>query len=195
MLTAAQHKTYRFIKSFLVAHGYAPSTQEIAQGIQIKSRGVVHRYLQALAKAGLITLKPKRRRNIELVNKTTSFRLPLLGKIAAGQPIEAIAQEETLDLAATLLGPNRFALRVKGESMNNEGIFDGDIVICERSAIAQNGQIIVALIDNEQATLKRLQYNSGQTITLLPANSQHQPQTYAAERVKIQGIFVGLLRM
>lgn len=195
MLTAAQHKTYQFIKSFFATHGHAPSTQEIAQGIQIKSRGVVYRYLQALVTEGLITLRPKRRRNIELANKASLLQLPLLGKIAAGQPIEAIDQEETLDIAAALIGPQRFALRVKGESMQEEGIFDGDIVICERSTVAQNGQIVVALIDTVQATLKRLHWNSDQTVTLSPANSQHQVQIYSIERVQIQGIFVGLLRI
>jgi repressor LexA len=123
-----------------------------------------------------------------------SAALPLMGSIAAGSPIEAITQQETIDVSQIFLGPNRFALRVKGDSMIDEGILDGDIVVCEKADNASNGQIVVALIDNEQATLKRLQRNQNNSITLLPANAKHKPQSYPADRVNIQGIFVGLLR-
>lgn len=194
MLTAAQHKTYHFIKAFIAKHGYSPTTAEIAKGINIKSRGVVYRYLQALAENSMIKLLPNRRRNIELTTPANTATLPLIGSIAAGRPIEAIVQQEELDIGNMFQGPNRFALKVKGDSMIDEGIFDGDLVICEHKKSADNGQIIIALIDNEHATLKRLQRNSNGTVTLLPANAKHAPQTYANERVQIQGIFVGLLR-
>jgi repressor LexA len=193
MLTPTQHKTYEYIKQFIAKHGYAPTTGEIAKGIQINSRGVVYRYLQALVKKRLIQLMPNRRRNIQLIREEHKF-LPLVGKIAAGSPIEAITHQETINIVDIFLGHKRFALRVKGDSMIEEGILDGDIVVCERCESAENGQIIVALIDNEQATLKRLQRNSNGTLTLKPANTKHKPQIYTEERVQIQGIFIGLLR-
>lgn len=193
MLTAAQHKTFQFVKQFVARHGYSPTTAEIAKGIQIKSRGVVYRYLQALVTQGLIQLMPNRRRNIQLLDPQLEH-LPLVGQIAAGNPIEAISQQESIDVSQIFLGANRFALRVKGDSMIDEGILDGDIVVCSASDTAKTGQIVVALVDHEQATLKRLQCNPDNTITLFPANAQHKPQVYAADRVKIQGIFIGLLR-
>ena len=193
MLTAVQHKTYEFIKQFIAKHGYSPTTAEIAKGIHIKSRGVVYRYLQALALNKLIKLIPHRRRNIELIGSRNEG-LPLIGSIAAGKPIEAISQHETIDFANLFTQSNYFALRVKGDSMVDDGIFDADIVICEKKTTAENSQIVIALIDNDHATLKRLQRNPDKTLTLLPANSSHKPQNYAADRVQIQGIFVGLLR-
>ena len=196
MLTAAQHRTFEFIKVFMATHGYAPTTGEIATGIGIKSRGVVHRYVSAIAHEGLVTLIPHRRRNIKL-NKIAmdSPGLPVMGRIAAGSPIEAVLDPETLDIPALLQGPNRFALRVRGDSMIDEGIFDNDIVVCERSDTAVDGQIVVALIDEREATLKRLRSGPNQSISLMPANEAHTPQVYRAHRVKIQGIFIGLLRL
>ena len=194
MLTLSQRKTYEFIQRFFVSHAYSPTAAEIAQGIGIQSRGVVHRYLKALENAGMIALLPKRHRNIQLSAAPSSQSLPLVGTIAAGRPIEAIEQQEVVDVTSIFLGPNRYALKVAGDSMIEEGIFDGDIVVCERSQTAQHGQIVVALIDYQQATLKRLHYNSDHTITLQPANPTHQPMVYAAHRVEVQGIYVGLLR-
>lgn len=195
MLTLTQRKTYEFIQQFFHQHDHAPTAAEIAQGIGIKSRGVVHRYLKALVGADLIRLLPKRHRNIQLLASASSASLPLVGAIAAGQPIEAIEQQETIDVASIFLGANRYALKVKGDSMIEDGIFDGDVVVCERTQTPEEGQIVVALIDNEQATLKRFYRNANNTITLLPANSEHQPMIYPAERVQVQGIYVGLLRV
>jgi repressor LexA len=198
MLTLSQRKTYEFIQQFFADHEYAPTAAEIAEGIGIKSRGVVHRYLKALEAAGYIHLEPKRHRNIRLLNIEASNDgdggLPLVGAIAAGRPIEAITQHETVDVANVFLGPNRYALRVKGDSMVEEGIFDGDIVVCEQAVTANNGNIVVALIDGNEATLKRFHRNPDETVTLFPANQQLQPMTYGADRVQVQGRFVGLLR-
>ncbi|MEC8978263.1 MAG: transcriptional repressor LexA [Pseudomonadota bacterium] len=196
MLTLMQHKVYRFIKDFTAENHLSPTTKEIAQGIGIQSRGVVHRYLKALEQADYITLVPNKRRNI-VINKHDKMDLsiPLLGKIAAGMPIEAVRDSETVDVTNLFLSPGRYALRVKGESMLDEGIHDGDIIICQESRVAENGQIVVALIDEESATLKRIQKNKDRTVTLLPANSLHKPQTYDYNRVRIQGVFVGLLRL
>lgn len=194
MLTLSQRKTYEFIQRFIIMHDYSPTAAEIAQGIGIKSRGVVHRYLKALEASGLISLLPKRHRNIQLLEAPLSQSLPLVGTIAAGQPIEAISENESIDVFNVFLGFNRYALRVKGDSMIDEGIFDGDVIVCERAQAAQNGQIVVALLDHEQATLKRLFHNPDRTITLQPANPAHKPMIYSAHRVEVQGIFVGLLR-
>ena len=195
MLTLAQHNVYRFIKSYIEENSIAPTTSEIAQAIGIKSRGVVHRYLKALEQEDYITLVPNKKRNIA-INKAAAAELaiPLLGKIAAGLPIEAVHDNETVNVTNLFLSPGRYALRVKGDSMLDEGIHDGDIIICQEAHTAENGQIVVALVDNEAATLKRLQKNRDDTVTLHPANSQHVPQTYVHTRVRIQGVFVGLLR-
>lgn len=205
MLTLSQNKTLTFIKDFVAKYSYAPTMAEIAKGIGIKSRGVVHRYVHALEEHGLIHLVPGRHRNIQLLEDDDSdggggqvhqeMSLPLLGCIAAGRPIEAIAHQERLDLSGLMLGDNRYALQVKGDSMIEEGIFDGDIVICEHSQTARNGEIVVALIDNQEATLKRLQRNPDNSITLIPANARLSPMVYEASRVMVQGIFIGLLRL
>ena len=118
----------------------------------------------------------------------------MVGKIAAGEPIEAIEDHEVVDLDV-LTGADRYALRVCGQSMIEEGIHDGDLVICQRQERAPNGTIVVALIDNESATLKRFQRNDDGTVTLIPANADYLPMTYEGRRVQIQGIFVGLLRI
>jgi len=201
MITRSQRKTLEFIKSFLQQNEYSPTTSEIAKGIGIKSRGVVYRYLKALAEEGFIRLIPKRHRNIELLSKPSSTGnhdvgcLPLVGAIAAGRPIEAIPQQESVDVASIFLGPKRYALRVKGDSMIEEGIFDGDIVVCESTDHARNGQIVVALVDNEEATLKHYYQNQDNTVTLRPANERLQPMTFSRNRVEVQGIYVGLLRI
>lgn len=197
MLTLKEKKTYEFIKNFMLKYRYAPTAAEIAHGIGIKSRGVAHRYLKKLQSANLIQLLPNRHRNIALAEGESlpSTSIPLLGYIAAGSPIEAIPQSESIEFTNILAGPCRYALRVKGDSMIEEGIFDGDVVICEHTAIAKNGQIVVALIDNEQATLKRIRYSPDHAqVTLIPANAKHQPMVYSTQRVKIQGIYIGLIR-
>lgn len=196
MLTMQQHNTFEFIKNFIKKYKISPTMAEIAKGIGIKSRGVVHRYVHAIADEGLIKTIPKRSRNIQLLDLIPGFNLlPLVGAIAAGQPIEAIEDNETINIGEIFLGEGRFALRVKGDSMIEDGIFDGDVVVCQRSEVANDGQIVVALIDNSEATLKRIQKNTNQTITLLPANAKLKPMVYDANRVTIQGIFIGLLRM
>lgn len=195
MLTVRQHETFQFIEGFITKHGYAPTTLEIAQGIGIRSKGVAHRYVRELEQAGLIHITPHRRRNISLINSnaTNDTCVPLCGKIAAGCPIEAVADHEEVDLAV-FTGADRYALKVCGNSMIDEGIHDGDVVICQRTQNAPNGSIVVALIDNECATLKRLQRNENNTVTLIPANAEFLPTNYDAHRVHVQGIFIGLVR-
>ncbi len=198
MLTRGQRRTYDFIKDFVDQNEFAPTAAEIAAGIGIKSRGVVHRYLKALEEADRIALIPKRHRNIKLIDTAAQFSakgcVPLIGAIAAGEPIEAIADADPIDVSELFLGEGHYALRVKGDSMIDEGIFDGDIVVCKQAKTARNGQIVVALIDQQQATLKRFQQKNGMII-LHPANQDLSPMLFDSSRVTIQGTYIGLLRI
>lgn len=199
MLTLAQQRAHKFIKQFIAEHGFAPTVQEVAQGIGIKSKGVAHRYILALEEAGKIRLAHGRHRNVELIddaaNSDQHAQIPFLGKIAAGRPIEAISDNETLDVQALFAGANRYALRVQGDSMTDEGILDGDVVICEHCQAANDGDIVVALVDDAEATLKSFKNNRNGTVSLIPANPNLLIMVFEAERVKIQGRFVGLLRL
>ncbi len=195
MLSTRQQDTYRFIRDYIIRHDQAPLLTEVADGLGISSKGVVHRHVQALAGAGLIELHPGRHRGITLADRQAAQpTLPLLGKIAAGLPIEAIPGQDEVNLADFFLGAERFVLRVQGDSMIEAGILDGDMVVIQRCQRADDGTIVVALIDNEEATLKRLQTNRDGSVTLHPANSSMQPMRYPAERVAIQGKIVGQLR-
>lgn len=195
MLSTRQEDTYRFIRDYITRHGRAPLLEEIATGLGIRSKGVVHRYVQALAEVELIELVPGRHRGIRLSDKQAAQpTLPMLGRIAAGQPIEAIPGQDEVNLAEFFIGPNRFLLKVQGDSMIEAGILSGDMVVVERCEQAADGEIIVALIDREEATLKRLQNNRDGTVTLHPANTTLSPLRYAAERVAIQGRVIGQLR-
>ncbi|MDH5764739.1 MAG: transcriptional repressor LexA [Gammaproteobacteria bacterium] len=193
MLTDSQRKTLDFICHYVNQHGYAPKLQEIATGIGIQSRGVVHRYVQALINEGYLTNIPGRHRGLQLTESIQHSTIPLLGKIAAGQPIEAISGHE-INLADFFMGPGRFALKVQGESMIDAGILDGDIAVIKQQYEARNGDIVVALIDNEEATLKTFQRMDQHHIKLIPANKYMQAMIYGAERVQIQGILIGSLR-
>lgn len=160
LLSARQHDTYRFIHDYIARHGRAPLLDEVARDLGIRSRGVVHRYVRALAEEGMIAPLPGRHHGIRLTDEAQSQpSLPLLGKIAAGRPIAAIQGEEEVNLAEFFMGPNHFLLKVQGESMIEAGILDGDMVVVERCQQAADGDIVVALIDGEEATLKRLQNN------------------------------------
>jgi repressor LexA len=195
VLTPRQLKTLNFIRYFIACHEYAPSMTEIAHGIGISSKGVAHRCVQALADAGYLILHPGRQRGLELVEDDLDdvLTIPLMGSIAAGQPIEAIPGQEVLNLGE-LLGVGRYALQVKGDSMVEAGIQDGDTVIVEHRAHADDGEIVVALIDGEEVTLKRLQTQPGGKIMLIAENPRMSPLVYAAERVAVQGVVISLLR-
>lgn len=196
MLTPGQSKALDFIKHFIAREGFAPSLAEIAEALGTTSRGSMHKQVKALAAAGVIQLLPGRQRGIVLVKNENERpdSLPLLGRIAAGQPIEAIPDEETLNLTEFLLGPNRFALRVQGDSMIEAGILDGDTVIIKRGETANDGDIVVALIDDEEATLKRFHRRVGDKIELAPENRSLRPLILEARRVRIQGVLVSQLR-
>ncbi|MEW8291870.1 MAG: transcriptional repressor LexA [Candidatus Thiodiazotropha endolucinida] len=196
MLTPTQDRALTFIRRYLKRRGYAPSLIEIAEGIGISSKGTAHRHVQALAEAGAIRLIAGRKRGIELVEtaQASKLSLPLLGAIAAGQPIEAIPGQDRLDLADYLLGDNRYALQVKGDSMIGIGILDRDLVIIERCDTAEDNAIVVALIDDQEATLKRLRRLKSGRIKLIAENPDIPPMIYVAKRVRIQGVLVCQLR-
>ena len=196
-LTDQQHRILDFIERYSAAHGVPPKLQEIADGIGIRSRGVAHRYVQALIEAGYVDTSPGQHRGIRLLRNNphrAESTLPLLGQIAAGKPIEAIAGQDELDFN-DFFGRGNFAIQVKGDSMIEAGILDGDTVIIQFRETANDGDIVVALIDESETTLKRFKRsNQGRYIKLIPANSSMEPMVYEAERVRIQGVLVGQLR-
>lgn len=195
MLTEKQHQVYQFIQSYIARHSYAPTTAEIAEGIGIKSRGVVHRYVAALGEAGYIRIVRNKKRNIELINKFKNTQLPIMGMIAAGHPIEAIETLQSFDFVDNLVKVGRFLLRVKGDSMIGDNICDNDLVICESCNTAENNAIVVALIDQQETTLKRYRFNASErSISLIPSNPTLAPKIYCASRITIQGKYIGLLR-
>jgi repressor LexA len=198
MPTDRGRQVYDFIRAYTTRHGYAPKLREIADHLGIASRGVVHRYLRALESEGLVAIEADRARGIRLrkgrAGAAHAFTLPLLGRIAAGRPIEAIPGEDEIDLSEFFVNSNRFVLRVMGDSMIEDGILDGDMVVVEKRETADNGDIVVALIDGLEATLKRLQKNHDGSITLRPANATMPPLRFPAARVRIQGVVVGQFR-
>lgn len=195
MLTRQQNNALGFIQDYIQDNDHAPTLEEIGAAIGVSSRGSVHRLVSALVDKGHLQRDSSSWRALSLVEDTRStVCLPLLGKIAAGQPIEAIPGEDSLDLSCFILGQQRYALRVVGDSMVGAGILNGDTVIIEQTDSAKNGDIIVALIDDEEATLKRLQHREDGSIALIAENPAMAPMIYPAQRVRIQGIVVGQLR-
>ena len=204
MLTDRQRQTLNFIRSYIDENGYPPKLKEIGNHLGISSRGTVHRYIRALQEENLIRVSTGRSRGIELIDNhqptsdTASSddenNLPVAGNIAAGLPIEAIEDQETINLNEFFVRPGRFVLRVQGDSMIEDGIFDGDMVIMESCQTARDNEIVIALIDQDEATLKRIKNNQDGSVTLSPANSSMQPFRYSAERVSIQGRIVGQFR-
>ena len=202
MPTDRERQVYDFVCAYTRRRGVAPKLKEIAAHLGIGSRGVVHRYLRALEAEGLLAIEPEVARGVRLVPTGRAPKakaakpgsLPVLGRIAAGLPIEAIPDETQIDLSEFFMGPNRFVLRVAGDSMIEAGILNDDMVIVESRASARNGEIVVALIDRDEATLKYFQRNDDGSITLRPANRAMAPMRFAAERVAIQGVVVGQMR-
>ena len=199
MLTSSEKKTLKFIQKYCIEKGYSPTLTEIAKGIGIKSKGVVHRYIKTLESLNLISISSHRKRGIVLnleayENQSVAPIIPLLGRIAAGQPIEAIEGREEINLADFIMNPDRFALQVSGDSMIEAGILDGDTVIIKHQNTAETGDIIVALIDGLEATLKRLKKLPDGMILLNPENKLMEGIIYEAKRIQIQGVVVGQLR-
>ncbi len=196
-LTRRQREIY----DYLVTHADdpPPTLDELARALGMTSRGSLHRHIQALVDAGLVAPMEGKKRGIRLIRATghetaEAEELPLLGRIAAGRPIEALPQPETFAVPPQLHRDRPcYVLQVEGDSMIEEGIHDGDWVVVEERATADNGELVVALIDGEEATLKRIEQRPGE-IVLHPANAVHAPQRYLPERVTIQGVVISQMR-
>ncbi len=193
-LTKKQKQMLDYITEFIQLNGYAPSYREIAEYFGLSSTATVHDHVRALEDKGLITSTHNAARSLELVSYRfgKAIELPLVGLIAAGEPIEAIEQNETISVPQNMArDENSYVLKVRGDSMIEDGILDGDYVIVERSFYPQNGDVVVALLDNTYATLKRY-YREKDRIRLQPANSTMQP--IYDKNPAIQGIVRGVLR-
>src|SRR5512132_207161 len=215
MLTAKQRELLLFINQRLNESGVSPSFDEMREALDLKSKSGVHRLISALEERQFIRRLPNRARALEVVRMpdvaapapaapaprpviaaaaNDTIEIPLHGKIAAGTPIEALQGSEGFAVPAALLGPGEhYALEVSGDSMVEEGILDGDFALIRKVDSARDGEIVVALIDDEEATLKTYR-REGQTIRLDPANSRYEPQRYEEGRVQIQGRLAGLIR-
>lgn len=196
MLTSQEQKTLQFIRNYLAQYGFAPKFKEIGVAIGVQSHGTIHRYVQSLEDKGYIQRAKNNSRGMSLVDLplVSPPTIPLAGRIAAGMPIEAIEDQQELNLAEMFMGPELFALRVTGDSMVDAGILDEDYVIIKKQPMASDGDIVVAMVDNTEATLKRFKRKSDDTVALIPENSEMEPMIYAADRVRVHGVLVGQLR-
>ena len=196
-LTKRQREIYDFIRNHIQNQNYAPSIQEIGKQFQLSSPATVHKHLTHLEIKGLIRRSHYQSRSIELTKKIGSSpaveQYPLLGYIAAGRPLEVVEQKEIVSLLPENRGKNVFVLRVKGDSMIEDNIQNGDYVIVEGRSEAKNGETVVAFLNNENATLKRFYQEQGR-IRLQPANSEMEPIIIDEGDLKIQGVVIGLLR-
>ena len=213
MLTAKQHELLNFINERLSRTGVSPSFDEMREALDLKSKSGVHRLISALEERQFIRRLPNRARALEVVRMpevagasapaprpvvpaaaNDTIEIPLHGRIAAGTPIEALQGTEGFSVPAALLGPGEhYALEVSGDSMVEEGILDGDFALIRKVDNARDGEIVVALIDDEEATLKTYR-REGQMIRLDPANRSYEAQRYDESRVRIQGRLAGLIR-
>src|SRR3954464_1746770 len=214
MLTAKQHELLLFIDHRLKDSGISPSFDEMREALDLKSKSGVHRLISALEERGFIRRLPNRARALEVVKlpemrpaatvtpirpavaapANDTMEIPLHGRIAAGTPIEALQGTESFAVPAALLRPGEhYALEVSGDLIVDEGILDGDFALIRKVDVARDGEIVVALIDDEEATLKTFRHE-GSMIRLDPANRNYEPQRYDPRRVQIQGRLAGLIR-
>ncbi len=196
IISEKQRQVYDFIVKFVKTEGHSPMIRDIARHFGFSSPATVHKYLVALEIAGMI-VRGKRNALVQLLpeeHNSEAIDIPLLGKIAAGRPIDVIAQEEAVSIPKEMLGRSRtYALRVVGDSMIDEHIADGDLIVVEHCQQAQNGQTIVALVDDNSATVKKIFYEKGQ-VRLQPANQKYQPIMLNPNQVKVQGRVIGVMR-
>ena len=207
MLTFQQEKLLKFIIDYQKQNNVTPSFDEMKDGLDLRSKSGIHRILSALEERGYIKKLNNRARAIEIIknvnliniesskNKNNIISIPILGRIAAGLPIEAISDNTNyIELPETLLKKGEyFILNVEGDSMIEAGIFDGDKVVIRKANDANNGEIVVALIDNNEATLKRI-FKRGQQVALQPENSNYKTVIYGPDRIQIQGVLKHLIR-
>ena len=196
-LTKRQREILDYLSEFIQSHGYAPSLEEIGRRFNLSSLATVHKHLSNLQEKGFIRRAWNRSRSVELVPTRSGGRaleLPLLGFVAAGAPIEAVAGRETIAVPETLAGKrDAYVLRVKGDSMIDEQIRDGDLVIVEDRKTADNGEMVIALISGSDVTLKKFYRENGR-IRLQPANPTMQPMWFDPSQVQVQGVVVGMMR-
>ena len=217
MLTRKQHELLLFIHDRLIETGVSPSFEEMKDALDLKSKSGVHRLISALEERNFIRRLPNRARALEVLRmpdmiakapaapskappvvpqaaNENVLEIPLHGRIAAGLPIEALEGQSTLSVPAALLGPGEhYALEVSGDSMVEAGILDGDYALIRKADVARDGEIVVALVDDSEATLKYFR-REGQMVRLDPANRNYDPQRYDPRQVRIQGKLAGLLR-
>jgi repressor LexA len=207
-ITKRQRQVYDYISNFVQSHGYSPSFEEIGQGMGLSSLATVHKHISNLEKKGLLRRDYNRSRSIDVLaprgrmkqamgvlagSGNMGVSLPLVGRIAAGRPVEALQNPETISLADITRSRDVFVLEVRGDSMQDEAILDGDYVLVEKTKIARNGEIVVALVGGSDTTLKRI-YKEGERVRLQPSNATMQPIYVPADSVEIQGRVIGVLR-
>ena len=209
MLTQKQKDLLLLIDKKIKATGVPPSYDEMKDALGLASKSGIHRLITALEERGFIRRLPNKARALEVLKLPTEanpapapapvaandeYEVPFVGKIAAGNPIAAIEDSyNMISVPPNMMGPDHFALEIEGESMIEAGILDGDIVVIKKANTARNNQIVVALVDQEEATLKRI-YKHGQSIDLIPENKDFETKTFGPDRVEVQGILVGLVR-
>ncbi len=201
-ITRRQRQVYDFISGFVQTHGYSPSFEEIGNGLGLSSLATVHKHITNLEKKGLLRRDYNRSRSIDVLPPRGRMKqalappplsLPLLGRIAAGHPIEAVENPESISLADFTGSKDVFVLQVRGDSMQDEAILDSDYVLVEKTATARNGEIVVALVEGTETTLKRF-YKEADEIRLQPSNAAMAPIIVPAHAVQIQGRVIGVLR-
>jgi repressor LexA len=204
-LTRRQKELLDFLSGFLEKRGYSPSYEEIAGGLNLASLATVHKHILSLESKHYLKRGFNQSRSLEIApryydemrqhqQKPAGLEVPLLGRIAAGSPVEAIAGQDTLNFSDFTGDPNTFALQVRGESMIDDHICDGDYVLVERTPQARDGEIVVALVDGTETTLKRFYLEPGDRVRLQPANSSMQPILVPRSSVAIQGRVLAVLR-
>jgi repressor LexA len=196
-LTKRQREILDYLNEFIQQHGYAPSLEEVGRRFGLSSLATVHKHLTNLQEKGFIRRAWNRSRSVELVQTRAGGRaveLPLLGFVAAGSPIEAIATAESIAVPEDMVGKrDTYVLRVRGDSMIDEQIRDGDFVIVEDRKTAENGEMVIALLGSSDVTLKKFYRENGQ-VRLQPANPAMQPIIVPADHVQVQGVVVGVMR-
>jgi repressor LexA len=196
VVTPRQKQVLDYIRHYNEQHGVSPTLEEIGKHLHLGSLATVHKHLRGLEERGAIRRLPRQSRALEVIEPATTVRavkVPMLGRVAAGTPIEPIEERETVDLPEEMLGRGEtFTLRVKGDSMIDDGILDGDIVVVESRSEAANGATVVALVRGE-ATVKRYHRKRGR-IHLVPANANLEPIVVPEDEVELRGVVIGLLR-
>jgi repressor LexA len=203
-LTKRQKEVLDFLVGFVNKHGYSPSFEEIARALRLTSLATVHKHITTLERKGFVRRGYNQSRSIEVTQLPKPVReqlmerhaveLPMAGRIAAGRPLEAIEDRETFSFGEFTRADGTFVLQVKGNSMIEDHILNGDYVVVEPTVVANPGEVVVALVGGDDATLKRFYRDPGGKVRLQPANSEMQPIVVPAADVKIQGRVVGVLR-